>query len=168
MSENATNKSTGSEHVGKLGEFIAANGETYQCRVRGTDVPPWDNDCLVIDYIRDGDKIEGAMIPVSDFNPFQTTPKSPQPMSEESKQTPIGWRSVAIWPKPAVNLMSADNSSTDKHHSEEAAHAVCRFLRREGFGGDRKIFPLETRVEPVFEQPNTPPTSDTLNATFPK
>jgi len=66
--------------------------------------------------------------------------------------SPSGWKSIAVWPKPAVNLMSEDNSSTDNHHSKEAAEAVCRFLRREGFGGDRKIFPLETRVEAIFPE----------------
>lgn len=66
--------------------------------------------------------------------------------------SPVGWRSVAVWPKPAVNLMSHDNSSTDTHHSEEAARAVCGMLRRNGFGGDGKIFPLETRVEPIFPE----------------
>jgi hypothetical protein len=66
--------------------------------------------------------------------------------------SPSGWKSIAVWPKPAVNLMSADNSSTDTHGTQEAARAMCLMLRRNGCGGDGKIFPLETRVEPIFPE----------------
>jgi hypothetical protein len=49
--------------IGQIGEFTAADGITYQCVVTGTDEPPWDNDSLVITYVRNGLKIQGAMIP---------------------------------------------------------------------------------------------------------
>lgn len=56
--------------VGLVGEFENAKGETCQCRVTGTDRPPWDNDLLVIDYVTpDGMKVTGAMIPASIFRP---------------------------------------------------------------------------------------------------
>lgn len=65
--------------------------------------------------------------------------------------SPVGWKSIAWWPD-TVSLMTEENTSEDKHHSEEAADAVCRFLRREGLGGERKIFPLRTKVEPIFPE----------------
>jgi hypothetical protein len=64
---------------------------------------------------------------------------------------PTGWKSIAWWPE-TVSLMSEENTSTDTHHSEEAARAVCGMLRRNGLGGDGKIFPLKTDVEPIFPE----------------
>jgi hypothetical protein len=55
--------------VGKIGQFTDSNGVVRQCIVTGMDIPPWDDVCLVIDYVRDGQKITGAMIPTSSFEP---------------------------------------------------------------------------------------------------
>ena len=70
------------------------------------------------------------------------TPDAPQP---------IGWKSIAWWPE-SVSLMSKENTSDDTHHSQEAAEAVTRMLQRRGLGGDGKIFPLKTAVEPIFKE----------------
>jgi hypothetical protein len=53
------------------------------------------------------------------------------------------WQSVARWPFPEVATGNADNTSVDKHDTREQADAVVCLLKRDGFGGDRKIFPLE-------------------------
>jgi predicted amidophosphoribosyltransferase len=58
---------------GTIGEFTNAQGEVCQCVVRGTDVPPWDNLCLVIDYVHPlGHVTKGAMIPVAMFRENET------------------------------------------------------------------------------------------------
>lgn len=65
---------------------------------------------------------------------------------------PARWRSVAVWPETVkVGNEVGKNESTDTHDSKEAAEAVCSLLRREGLGGDRQVFPVSTRVEPVTE-----------------
>jgi hypothetical protein len=55
--------------------------------------------------------------------------------------------SVAYWPKDKVNLFDPQNRSTDSHHSEDYAKAICERLWRDGFGGDRQIFPIKVAVE---------------------
>lgn len=62
---------------------------------------------------------------------------------------PFQWRSKAWWPH-TVDLISLDNSSEDTHDDPEFAAAICRRLRREGFGGDRKIFPIRVAVVEVY------------------
>lgn len=57
--------------------------------------------------------------------------------SDATDCSPVGWKSIAWWPD-TVSLLNEENTSEDKHHSEEAADAVCRALRREGLGGGRK------------------------------
>jgi hypothetical protein len=56
------------------------------------------------------------------------------------------WQSVAKWPFPEVATWSADNTSVDKHDTEAQAQAVVDRLLAEGFGGDRKIFPISAFV----------------------
>ena len=56
-------------NIGKVGQFVGGDGKTYQCLVTGADEPPWDDYSYVINYVRDGLKIEGAMIPCSSFIP---------------------------------------------------------------------------------------------------
>lgn len=58
------------------------------------------------------------------------------------------YRSCAKWP---INVSHEypHNVSKDTHATEEQAEAVCSLLHRDGFGGERKIFPLTTWVEPV-------------------
>jgi len=61
-------------------------------------------------------------------------------------------RSVAVWPDTIrVGNVEGKNESSDEHDSPEAAYAVCRMLERDGFGGEGKVFPLSTRVEPVTD-----------------
>ena len=55
--------------VGRSGTFIGADGVEYACIIRGTDEPPWDDLCYLIDYVKDQRLITNAMIPVADFRP---------------------------------------------------------------------------------------------------
>lgn len=65
---------------------------------------------------------------------------------------PKSWRSVATWPDTIrVGNVVGKNDSEDTHDSQEAAQAVCDLLKKHGFGGDGKVFPISTRVEPVYE-----------------
>lgn len=59
-------------------------------------------------------------------------------------------RSVAYWPK---GTMGGDDISIDCHDTRDAAVHVCRMLSCEGFGGERKVFPLETEVIPEGQRP---------------
>jgi hypothetical protein len=65
-------------------------------------------------------------------------------------QSKTRYRSIAVWPT-GVLLGNPDggNESCDLHDTEQQAAAVCRMLERDGFGGNRKVFPLSTRTEPV-------------------
>lgn len=57
-----------------------------------------------------------------------------------------GFKSVAIWPT-GVGIHITESSDT--HDTRDQAEAVCKMLRDQGFGGDGKIFPIETHVEEV-------------------
>lgn len=63
-------------------------------------------------------------------------------------------RSYARWPDDTVAFsMNGTQITTNDHNSEEEAQAVCNMLERDGFGGDEKIFPVETWVTPIpFEE----------------
>lgn len=64
---------------------------------------------------------------------------------------PKAWRSIAVWPDTIrVGHIVGKNESDDTHSSREQAEAVCGLLREHGFGGDGKVFPVSTRVEPVW------------------
>lgn len=54
-------------------------------------------------------------------------------------QDPKKFKSLASWPD--------GQETSDKHHTREQAEGVCRLLRQEGYGGDRKMFPVATWVE---------------------
>ena len=70
----------------------------------------------------------------------------------EDEQEPIAWRSIAVWPDTIrVGNVVGKNESDDTHDSKEQAEAVCKLLEKEGFGGNGHVFPISTRVEPVFE-----------------
>lgn len=58
------------------------------------------------------------------------------------------YKSIAEWP-PGLSI--ENNTSTDVHGSRAAAEAVCRMLREKGLGGDGRVFPIHTRVEPILE-----------------
>jgi hypothetical protein len=56
-----------------------------------------------------------------------------------------GFTSNALWPEGTCPFL--DDVTTDTHHSEEAAEAVCTLLRLNGFGGNHDIYPIRTWVE---------------------
>jgi hypothetical protein len=58
------------------------------------------------------------------------------------------WASIVTWPE-SVSTGRTPNESRDLHYSEGAARAVCEGIERDGLGGERKIFPIATRVEEV-------------------
>ncbi|MGE7139633.1 hypothetical protein ACQKIE_18560 [Luteibacter sp. NPDC031894] len=62
------------------------------------------------------------------------------------------WKSHAQWPLAVYRGMDGSGVSTDTHLTEEEATAVCRLLERDGFGGERKAFPIRTWVSSA--QPN--------------
>lgn len=65
---------------------------------------------------------------------------------------PIPHRSVAVWPNTiSVGNVEGKNESIDEHHSAECAQAVCELLEKHGFGGNGKVFPISTRVEPIAD-----------------
>lgn len=64
---------------------------------------------------------------------------------------PKGYKSIAVWPDTiSVGNVVGKNESGDTHSTWEQADAVCGLLRKQGFGGMKKVFPLSTRVEPVW------------------
>lgn len=64
--------------------------------------------------------------------------------------TPRKWKSIAVWPDSIkVGNIVGKNESEDIHYDEDQAYAVCRGLRRDGFGGQGQVFPISTRVEEV-------------------
>jgi hypothetical protein len=50
------------------------------------------------------------------------------------------YKSIAEW---------GDFTTEDTHDTQDQAESVCRILERDGFGGQGKVFPKSTRVEPV-------------------
>ena len=58
---------------------------------------------------------------------------------------PIKYISNARWPRGTVAGYD-DYISTDYHETFQQAEKVCEMLEDEGFGGDGKIFPVETWV----------------------
>ena len=57
------------------------------------------------------------------------------------------WTSNAEWPLDVYRGMRGDGITSDTHGTIEEAQAVCDALRCDGFGGQRKDFPLRTWVE---------------------
>jgi hypothetical protein len=69
----------------------------------------------------------------------------------DQEPRPKAWKSIAVWPDTIrVGHIVGKNESDDTHRSLEAAEVVCRLLRERGFGGEGKVFPVSTRVEPVW------------------
>lgn len=58
------------------------------------------------------------------------------------------YKSVAKWPAGTCDW-HPENLSEDEHDSKEFAFAICKRLHNHGFGGEEKIFPLETWVDEV-------------------
>lgn len=72
----------------------------------------------------------------------------------KAPEKPVPHRSIAVWPDSiSVGNIAGKNESHDDHASKDAALAVCSGLEREGFGGERKVFPISTRVEPISAEP---------------
>lgn len=61
------------------------------------------------------------------------------------------WVSNARWSLEVYRGMDGSGVSTDTHRSQDEALAVCNALCRQGFGGQRKDFPLETWVSRADE-----------------
>lgn len=64
------------------------------------------------------------------------------------------YKSCAEWPKDAYTNEFGTHVSTDEHQTKEQAEGVCRMLKKFGFAGVGKHFPLKTWVEKI-EQPTT-------------
>lgn len=59
------------------------------------------------------------------------------------------FRSCAEWPDAPPSRPTS--VSTDDHDTESQALAVCGMLERDGLGGEGRVFPLRTWVEPIKE-----------------
>lgn len=66
------------------------------------------------------------------------------------------YQSNALWPEGVCHSQWGDNISTDTHDTVEQSAGVCRMLRIEGFGGERKVFPLFVWTSPVQQPPVLP------------
>ena len=64
----------------------------------------------------------------------------------------IRWKTVAYWPEEVKGLGTAENTSEDTHDSKGQADGVARLLFTEGFGGDRKHFPIKVAVIPILPE----------------
>ena len=53
--------------------------------------------------------------------------------------------SMAKW--PAGSVMPTEYISSDEHPTRELAEGVCKMLERDGLGGEKKHFPIWTKVE---------------------
>ena len=63
------------------------------------------------------------------------------------------WKSKAMWPTDGdIKLGHIQNISEDTHATEEIAKGICRLLKRDGFDGNKKVFPIATWYEPVIEE----------------
>lgn len=61
------------------------------------------------------------------------------------------FQSFAKWNPEEVPTGALDhhNETTDDHGTEAEAQGVADMLMRDGFGGERRVFPVETGVRPV-------------------
>jgi len=76
---------------------------------------------------------------------------------EPQTGTALQYQSNALWPDTvSVSRWKDCNVSTDKHQTYLQAQAVCSALEREGFGGQRKVFPIKTWVSPIQDPPIIP------------
>ena len=66
------------------------------------------------------------------------------------------YQSNALWPDGVCSSKYGDNISTDTHSTLEQSAGVCRALRREGFGGEGKVFPLCVWTSDVQQPPALP------------
>ena len=60
------------------------------------------------------------------------------------------YKSVAIYSENSgVSNTYGEPRTEDIHDDLSSAYAVCKMLNKYGYGGDRKIYPLKTFVEPI-------------------
>jgi len=62
------------------------------------------------------------------------------------------WRSCADWGDYDVFNGRNDNVTKDINGTKAAADAVCNRLKRDGFGGNRQVFPVRVWSEMVTEE----------------
>jgi len=62
------------------------------------------------------------------------------------------WTSNAEWPEGQIMQRRAMGKTIDYHETESAAKAVCRMLKRDGLGGEGKIFPIRTWVDNIKKE----------------
>ena len=74
--------------------------------------------------------------------------------SSRAECSPVGWRSCAQWPDGLLSFSYTghENTTRDRHDTEEQAAAVCRMLEKQGLGGERIHFPTRTWVEPILPE----------------
>lgn len=60
------------------------------------------------------------------------------------------YKSFAQWPEGTLSYQE-DQITDDTHGSKEEAESVCDRLRRNGFGGNRQIFPIRVWVEEILD-----------------
>jgi hypothetical protein len=68
----------------------------------------------------------------------------------------MNYQSNALWPVGVCYSVFGDNTSTDTHSTRGQAQGVCDGLEREGFGGERKFFPICTWVSDGQQPPRNP------------
>ena len=66
------------------------------------------------------------------------------------------YKSHAEWPIGTCDSM--DNHTEDDHDTAGQAEGVCEMLAEDGFGGDKKVYPIRTWVEDMFTGLNHPVT----------
>lgn len=57
------------------------------------------------------------------------------------------WKSVVVWPDGTCSTSVGKDMSYDFHASYNEANSICQALCEDGFGGDRKRFPITTVIE---------------------
>jgi hypothetical protein len=60
------------------------------------------------------------------------------------------YTSNAKW--PPFTLLGSDDISQDYHYTKREAECVCKMLEENGFGGNKKVFPLKVWVDEDCEQ----------------
>lgn len=80
------------------------------------------------------------------------------------------WYSLADWGDYDIFNGYQHNITHDKHGTKEQAEGVCRGLQREGFGGERRVFPVKTWVSQSlpWENADVMARGDTAAPTNPK
>lgn len=80
-----------------------------------------------------------------------TTPEQTPANGSAGKDAAVGFYSCAQWPDGLLSFayLDHDNTTRDRHDTQEQAQGVCNLLRRHGLGGERIHFPVRTWTEPI-------------------